>query len=658
MKISQLNRIATAALLFIVLFLCGSVIWSLDRLDSAFTTSRYYQTYQGNIKEHIEKPILTYLLTGNATLLTTIHSNLQNIATETETVAALSPIMRDTITQQLSELESSALSELRTAGKLNDPQALLINNERELTGELNRAVEYTLSAENADANLRYQYLNLTTQLQHTLLALANIRQNYFLDGNNDSLQTLHHYHQQLSNVAKQLSALPRLGVYSENAAEGDDLASLMGWEQNNEESDREDKGDAIVDEISSLIKRYPKELQNAQKFIQQKQAAERSTQNLLVQLQQDLARFADEVNHRYSAIQQDVYLLLAICVVLIVLTGLLMTMLKHRLARILIETASYIDKLSKGDLSRGFTLTSRITEVQSLNSSVNALYNYFHHLITQIRVETDNLTNLENQISHGASHLESIVSSQQTSTEHVVLRMGELEGSYNEVAANAAQTSVATSDAQDLAHQSTDYMVKTSNSIRTLSHEVKETASALALLKQDAKDIESALEVIQGFAEQTNLLALNAAIEAARAGEAGRGFAVVADEVRNLAARTNTSAAEIQAITDKLNQATAVTTERMTQQLQAVTNTEESAEHAQRTIETVRQSIEKAHDMSVLIASATEEQNASTTEISREMAEVAELSQRSSKEADNNQTFARDLSSISRNLNMLVQQFR
>ena len=236
--------------------------------------------------------------------------------------------------------------------------------------------------------------------------------------------------------------------------------------------------------------------------------------------------------------------------------------------------------------------------------------------------------------------------------------MGELEGSYNEVAANAAQTSVATSDAQDLAHQSTDYMVKTSNSIRTLSHEVKETASALALLKQDAKDIESALEVIQGFAEQTNLLALNAAIEAARAGEAGRGFAVVADEVRNLAARTNTSAAEIQAITDKLNQATAVTTERMTQQLQAVTNTEESAEHAQRTIETVRQSIEKAHDMSVLIASATEEQNASTTEISREMAEVAELSQRSSKEADNNQTFARDLSSISRNLNMLVQQFR
>lgn len=101
-----------------------------------------------------------------------------------------------------------------------------------------------------------------------------------------------------------------------------------------------------------------------------------------------------------------------------------------------------------------------------------------------------------------------------------------------------------------------------------------------------------------------------------------------------------------------------MTTERMTQQLQAVTNTEESAEHAQRTIETVRQSIERAHDMSVLIASATEEQNASTAEISREMGEVAELSQRSSTEADNNQTFARDLSSISRNLNMLVQQFR
>ena len=657
MKISQLTRLATAALLLIVIFLSGSVIWSLNRLDTAFSASTYHQNYQTQIQDLIGKPIHTYLLSGDATLLTSISNNIHSVIEHTTQSRNLPEEVRANTIAILEQISTTTLSGLRAAGKLTDPQALLINNERELMGELNRAVEYTLSASNADPALRRQYLQLVTQLQQSLVELGHTRQNYFADDNADTLATLNHYHNQLSEHAITLNTLPRLGVYSDNNDHGDDLASLMGWEKDTESNDQEDKGDVIVDEINSLIKRYPKELQSAQKFITQKITAERTTQLLLNDLEQQLARYAKQVNKHYATIQRDVYVLLAICVSLIILTGLLMTMLKHRLSRILIDTASYIDKLSKGDLSCEFALKSNITEVRSLNMSVNALHNYFNHLIAQIRKETQHLSSLEHQITQGATHLESIVSKQQESTECIVVQMTQLESSYHQVAENAAHTSHATSDAQSLANESADYMVKTSRSISELSLEVEQTAKALELLKEDALEIESALEVIQGFAEQTNLLALNAAIEAARAGEAGRGFAVVADEVRNLASRTNNSAIKIKHITDKLNQATAGTTARMSKQLIAAENTVKSAQAAQKTIESVRASIENVHSMSSLIAAATEQQTSTTKEISYTVTEAADLSRNSSEEADNNQKYAGELSKISTGLNALVEQF-
>jgi len=659
MRIALLTRITTLALLVIVAVLAASIVWSLNKLDKAYLAAVDYQQYKEETRRSIELPIQQYLFTGDATLLSTIADNIEQQLHQTRDNTLLPAEVKKQASEKLLELNDSTLPQLRSAGKLADPQALLRNNERELSGYLISAQQYLDKAPDTESHLLQQYRSHIEQIATNLIALIHARQNYFSSNDAQALNSIHHYLKTMNSAADTLRTLSPLGVYKEDDSAGeDDIGDLLGWEQDEESEQREDIGGEIFAEVFSLLNRYPKELDNAQKFIRQKQQAERSAEADVVGLQQALTIFEEQLAEQYQSIQEGVYLLLAICLCLIILIAGSMAFIKHHLSAILGRTCEYVDQLAKGELTSEMRLNSRINEVTSLKDSINSLQAFFSRLLENIGQETGALLSLQDEMNQGVRSLRNIVNEQQKGTEDSAVRMNQLTASYIQVADSASSASNATQRARTIGQEGAELMGNASQVVLQLSQDVESTSQALETLKDDAASIKNVLAVIQGFAEQTNLLALNAAIEAARAGDAGRGFAVVADEVRNLASNTAASADQIKEITDKLNHATNQAVERMQQQKHTAQATVSTAEQAKQSIDQIQQAIAEIHEMNTLIANTTEEQSQVTAEISELMENNSRLAASSSQEAQNNRRYAKELVATSNKLDSLVQQFR
>jgi methyl-accepting chemotaxis protein len=227
-----------------------------------------------------------------------------------------------------------------------------------------------------------------------------------------------------------------------------------------------------------------------------------------------------------------------------------------------------------------------------------------------------------------------------------------------EVATNAVSTSEASKETNERAQNGQHQVQQTVSSINSLTSNITETATSVETLAQDVRNIAQVLEVIRSVAEQTNLLALNAAIEAARAGEQGRGFAVVADEVRGLAHRTQQSTEEIERMIDTVQKGASSAVTAMQSSMGLATSTLSMAQQAGEALEDITRAIGSINERNLVIASASEEQAQVAREVDRNLVNIRDLSMQTAAGAQQTNAASQELSRLAVDLNSLVSRFR
>ncbi len=308
-------------------------------------------------------------------------------------------------------------------------------------------------------------------------------------------------------------------------------------------------------------------------------------------------------------------------------------------------------------------LTQRLPEMGNDEiAKVATAFNLFVSKIQKTLIHTSDSMNELNDATNSLSALShrnsESANRQREETQQVATAVTEMATTVREIAQSADAAATAAREANSEAVQGKDAMAETVSAIDTLAAEVTEVAEVINKLEADSEAIGSVLDVIRGIAEQTNLLALNAAIEAARAGEQGRGFAVVADEVRTLASRTQESTSEIHSIIENLQSGTRNAVEVMNGGLSTAKQTGEIASRAGEALDNIVQSAATIMDMNTQIATASEQHTIVAQEIDRSVIRISELSEEAMEGSSLTADKSQGLAALGDKLRALVTQFK
>ena len=318
-----------------------------------------------------------------------------------------------------------------------------------------------------------------------------------------------------------------------------------------------------------------------------------------------------------------------------------------------------IDALSAGDAD----LTARIQvkghdELDNIALSVNRFIAYLQQMMVQVTDATDLITRELAQLDQQTGQARRILGEHASETDQVVTALTELSSTADSVAQHASDSASFTEAANGQAANSRKVVGSASASVVALIDEVDLAAAKVLEMQEDAKQIGSVLGVIGGIAAQTNLLALNAAIEAARAGEQGRGFAVVADEVRALAARTQNSTAEVGSMLSRLTQGVAEAVVAMEQTKRSCQAAADTTGQVTGGLDSMADSVVQIHDLSSQIATAAEEQSRVTEEINRNMVSIRDMLNLLVQNGSQTEQSAASLLGSNRQLLALVRRFK
>lgn len=368
----------------------------------------------------------------------------------------------------------------------------------------------------------------------------------------------------------------------------------------------------------------------------------------------EMDRATEEANY-YSALQQLIITAIIITLLVIVFLTVLVNFLFRDLNRVsaaLAEIAS-----GEGDLTRRLEPHSN-DEVGQLAHNFNLFVSNLHSMLTRLSLVSSTLNQQSHITASQAEERSTRIQFQQDEINMVATAINEMAAATHEIASNAENTA-RTSEETVLASGHGSIQVNQSQqSIASLAQEVETATGVISELNSHAQSINTILSTIQGIAEQTNLLALNAAIEAARAGEQGRGFAVVADEVRVLSQRTHASTQEIQQMIETLQQTTSQAVGIMDDSRHLAETSVDDANSASASLSQITTAVNNISDMATQIASAAEEQSSVTSEITRNTEGIRDVSNELAIEANEAAKQAAELSTLSHELQQEINRFK
>lgn len=311
----------------------------------------------------------------------------------------------------------------------------------------------------------------------------------------------------------------------------------------------------------------------------------------------------------------------------------------------------------EGDLRQRLPVNGE-DEIAQLARGFNSFISKIQDSVIEVAQTSEQLGKSAIDVSNQAHQTLADSQLQKDRTIMVVTAINEMGATVNEIASNAAQAAVTAREADTESAEGQQVVTRARDTINQLSKDVGQVGEVIESLATHTKSIGGILDVIRAISEQTNLLALNAAIEAARAGEAGRGFAVVADEVRNLASRTAASTNEVQTMIDKLQSEASRAVSAMEQSRNRSREGVQAVDDASNSLSGISQQIALISDMNIQVAAATEEQSTVVEDINRNVTEINDITQRTAQTAQAAALASKSLNQLATRLDTLVARFK